>query len=268
MSSDNRSFSSRFGYRSPEKEITIREGAPDELREAVVMLADRYLTPANMRLEVCNILLRTPDPNNWTDYPNVFDEVKWLVKECPWHRVYDIAEGFHDRIYRENFQNGATFEERLNEFFVENGIGWEMKKGRVVARGSEAFAVAPAEALRVLRDAGRNTAAREIHEALLALSRRPSPDVTGSIQHAMAALECVVRDVTGHPSKTLGRLISDHKDTLNLPRPLDQALEKMWGYASETGRHLVEGREPRFEDAELVVTVAAGVATYLSRGRR
>jgi hypothetical protein len=145
-------------------------------------------------------------------------------------------------------------------------IGWAMKQGKIVVRGSEAFSAVPKKAIEALEEAGRQTAAREIHEAIQDLSRRPHPDVTGSIQHAMTALECVARDITGQ-QKTLGKLIADHRDKLNLPRPLDEALEKMWGYASETGRHLIEGRDPRFEDAELVVTVAAAVSIYLTKSR-
>lgn len=265
MTGDSRSFSQRHGYRAPEKEISIREDAPADFREAIVALANRYLDPHNMRLGACSILLKKPDSNNWTAYPNVFDEVHDLVLSCHWHRVYDIAEDFYDRIKMEDHSYADEFQSRLNEFLIENGIGWAMDNGRFVARGSEAFSAVPNEAINLLRKAGCNTAANEIHEALQALSRRPAPDLTGSIQHAMAALECVARNVTGQPTKTFGKLVADHRDKLNLPRPLDQALEKMWGYASETGRHLVEGREPRFEDAELVVTVAAGVATYLSR---
>jgi hypothetical protein len=41
------------------------------------------------------------------------------------------------------------------------------------------------------------------------------------------------------------------------------AVEKAWGYASEVGRHLQEGREPSAEEAELVTTVCAAVVTYL-----
>jgi hypothetical protein len=198
-------------------------------------------------------------------YPNVFNEVQDLVGNCPWHKVYDVAEEFYQRLDRDA-EKRCEFEDRLNEFFIENGIGWAMKEGKIVVRGSEAFSAVPKQAIDALEEAARHTAAREIHEAIQDLSRRPQPDVTGSIQHAMAALECVARDITGQP-KTLGKLISDHGDTLNLPRPLDEALEKMWGYASETGRHLREGRDPRFEDAELVVTVAAAVSIYLTKNR-
>lgn len=264
---DERSFSRRFGYRGSESEITIRENAPPDLRSAIVMLAENLgLTPGNMRLGVCSVLLKAPDPNNWSDYPNVFNEVQDLVGSCPWHRVYDVAEEFYQRLDHSTPEKGHEFEDRLNEFFIENGIGWEMKQGKIVARGSEAFSAVPKQAIQALEEAGRQTAGREIHEAIQDLSRRPHPDVTGSIQHAMAALECVARDITGQ-QKTLGKLISDHRDKLNLPRPLDEAVEKLWGYASEAGRHLREGRDPRFEDAELVVTVAAAVSLYLTKNR-
>jgi hypothetical protein len=212
-------------------------------------------------LEVCGILLKRPDPNNWTAYPNVADEVQELVLKAPWHRVYDIAEGFHRRLADTDPERGKEFEDRLNELFRENGIGWTMEDGRIVVRGSEMFTEASKQASQMMVQTGRHTAAGEMHEALADLSRRPVADITGAIQHAMAALECVARDISGQPGKTLGPLIG----VLCLPKPLDSALEKLWGFASEQGRHLREGRSPRFEDAELVVTVSSAVSVYLLR---
>lgn len=262
---DDQPFSRRMGYRAAEPEITIREDAPDEMRHAIVMLADSLgLDPLNARLEVCGILLKRPDPSNWSAYPNVFGEVEYLVATAPWFRVYDIAEGFYDRLESSCPPRGRAFQERLNEFFRETGIGWEMQDGRIVVRGSEVFAQAVATARDVMKETGRSTAAKEIHEALHDISRRPAADITGAIQHAMAALECVVRDVTGQPSKTLGQLISD----LTMPKPMDTALKNLWGFASEQGRHIREGREPRFEEAELVVMIASVVSTYLIRASK
>lgn len=139
-----------------------------------------------------------------------------------------------------------------------------MRDGRVIVRGSEVFAHAISTAQSVLEETGRRTAANEMHEALQDISRRPTADVTGAIQHAMAALECVVRDVTGQPAKTLGQLIPE----LTMPKPMDVALEKLWGFASEQGRHIREGRRPRFEEAELVVTIASAVSAYLIRATK
>ena len=263
MPQDNRPFSQRFGHRPADTEIKVREDAPEALRQGVVMLADRLgLDPRNARYEVCDILLRKPDPDNWSPYPNVFNEVQVLVEyDAPWYRVYDIAEGFYSRLNSDDPEKGRQFQERLNEMFVEQGIGWAMEDGLIVARGSDAFSLATREAAGIMEETGRKTAAAELREALRDISRRPKADETGAIQHAMAALECVARDVTGRPGKTLGALISE----LDLPKPLDSALEKMWGYASEVGRHLREGRQPSFDEAELVVTIACGVSTYLSR---
>ena len=42
-----------------------------------------------------------------------------------------------------------------------------------------------------------------------------------------------------------------------VPRPLDESLSRLWGYASEMARHIREGRTPNRSEAELAVTVAS-----------
>lgn len=118
-------------------------------------------------------------------------------------------------------------------------------------------------AIAKLEDAGMSTAAREMHEALNDLARRPRPDITGAIQHSMAATECVARAAVGDPKATLGEILDRYPGLV--PRPLDEGVKKMWGYASEMARHLREGREPAFEEAELAVITSAGVTTYLDK---
>jgi hypothetical protein len=98
-------------------------------------------------------------------------------------------------------------------------------------------------------------------ETLFDLSRRPAPDVTGAIQHAMVALECVALDVTGDPKSTLGDLLKKHRGTL--PPPLDTALSKLWGFASDQGRHLRENQAPDIKEGELIVGLAGSLVSYL-----
>ena len=98
-----------------------------------------------------------------------------------------------------------------------------------------------------------------MREALRDISRRPQPDVTGAIQHAMAALEATAREVTGQRNLTLGQLIS----MLDLTAPLDQAVHKLWGYASEYGRHIREQQDVDLADAELIVTIAGSLCAFL-----
>jgi hypothetical protein len=255
-------FSDRFGYQPPDAEITIREAAPDVVRDAVTMLGYACgLSPNRMRDTVCEVLLKRPDPNNWSS-GNVENEVSQLVDAAPWHRVYDVAERLHQAVGEGDHTQtrAAEFERRLNAVFREHGVGWQMAEGSIVARGSEPFELATRDAAEIMRNAGTPTAANELHEALKDISRRPAADVTGAVQHAMAALECIAREVDGS-SDTLGKIIG----RLNVQPPLDAALHKLWGFASEQGRHIVEGRAPRFEEAELVVTVAASVSIYLLR---
>ena len=100
-----------------------------------------------------------------------------------------------------------------------------------------------------------------MREALRDISRRPEPDITGSIQHAMAALEATAREVTGQSNPTLGKLVP----MLNLPAPLDQAVHKLWGYASERGRHIREQELVDHSEAELIVAIAGALCAFLAQ---
>ncbi len=260
MSDRQPPLSSRFGYQAPEVEISIREDAPDALRVGLIALAYGLgLGPGSLRDTLCTVLLQRPDPGNWSP-GNIEREVNHLIDDAPWYRVYDLAERLYVQVGEGDWSEtkSAAFERDLNQLFREHGIGWKMEAGAILARGSEAFELATHQAAETMRQAGAPTAANEIHEALVDISRRPVADVTGSIQHAMAALECVARQHTGQ-NDTLGGLIRH----LPLPPPLNTALSQLWGFASEQGRHLREGRDPRFEEAQLVVTVAAAVSLYL-----
>lgn len=112
-----------------------------------------------------------------------------------------------------------------------------------------------------LESANKRTAASELREADADLSRRPA-DLTGAVQHSLAALECVAREHCGDQA-TFGKLLERYPDLF--PKPLDKGMEKVWGFASEMGRHLREGRTPKEEEAELLVGLATACCTYLAR---
>ena len=87
--------------------------------------------------------------------------------------------------------------------------------------------------------------------------------MTGKIQHCMAALEATARTLSNEPKATLGEIISRYATDLAIPPPLDDAVQKIWGYASEKGRHLREGRTPRREEAQLLLGMSATLIGYL-----
>lgn len=257
-------FSRRHGYIGTPPEITIREDAPEDLRYVVLAEAlEAGLTPASLRTIASRVLRTRPDPGNWSEYPNIWDEVQRLIFDCPWFQVYDIIEGVLRDI---NEPRRQQYRDALNAFFIERGIGWRLEDAQVIARGEEAFELAIPAATDELARAGRLTARSEIEEALRDLSRRPEPDLTGAIHHSIGALECVARDVTNDPRSTLGEILRRNPGLL--PRPLDAAVSQIWGYSSEYARHIREGQIPEREDAELVVGMAATIATYVSRKHR
>ena len=273
LDSHKKSFSKRHGYRSAPKEITVWEDAPEALRHFVLDAAVQMgYGPNYLRETICSVLRVRPDPSNWSEYPNVWSEVEGYAYGCEWFLFYDFVEKLHGALSKrwandhraaDGVQRGEQFEQTLNEFFVDEGIGWQMVDGEIVTRGTETFESNIHSAVDALGAAQRLTAQNEIHEAIGDLSRRPEADLTGAIQHAMAALECVARDVCGDERATLGEVIKRYQGVI--PKPLDESIAKAWGFASEMARHIREGRNPERKEVELIVGLAATVATYLSR---
>lgn len=257
------SFSRRNRYTGAAKEITIREDAPEALR-VTVLETSRELgwRPGRLRSIICRVLRVRPDESNFSDR-YVRDEVEQLIHDCEWFRIYDIIEAVYQEFATDADEDAARFAEEINTYFVEEGVGWQLVDGQVVTRGPESFESVVPAATRALNDTGRPTAASHLHEALQDLSRRPKPDLSGAVYHAMGALEAVARDLADNPKATLGQIIKRHPDLW--PKPLDSALSHVWGYASNEARHVREGREPNHEEAELLVGLAAALATYLTR---
>lgn len=257
----NPSFSKRNGLNSKEKEITVRHDAPQALREFIIQTIESLgYGPSYSRRIICRVLRKVPNRNNWSPYPNIYDEVVDLISECEWFYVYDIIEGLYISIEEKHKQ---TFQDEINDFFILNGIGWKIVDGIIEIRGDENFEIELSAAEVILEKASLDTAKTEIREALSDLSRRPDPDVTGAIQHSLVCLECVARHISGNTKMTLGELIKKHPNIV--PKPLDEVISKIWGFASEQGRHLKEGGQPSYEEAELVVSLSAVLTTYLGK---
>jgi hypothetical protein len=258
-------FSKRFGYSGLQQaEIQIREDAPPFVREALVQIAyDVGLGPSSLREIVCRLLRVRPSPYNWSA-PNVSQEVDQLLDAADWYRVYDFVEAvYQDLVGSGRDDLAARWQDEVNGFFQERGVGWQLVEGSLEVREAEGFEASTRGAVEALEESGQKTASSELHEAIRDLSRRPDPDVTGAIQHGMAALECVAREVTGDSRSTLGQIIAKFPDAI--PKPLDVAIDKAWGYASEKARHVKEGGAADRDEAVLVVGLVASVSTYLTR---
>ena len=261
---DNQPFSKRFGHVGKDQEITVREDAPKDFRYMVIAIAreNAYISSSNLREIICKILRTRPDKaHNWGE-PNISIETEDLMDSCKWYRIYDIIEAIYSFLKHRRQNATSDYEESINECFIEMGIGWKLVNGVIETRGEEAFEHVVQDASEALDDVGLTTSKQELDEAIRALSRRPKPNLSGAVFHAMAALECVAREVTGG-KETLGGIIKQYPDLL--PKPLDKAISKIWGYSSEIARHGKEDRTLEREEVQLVVGLAATVATYLTQ---
>lgn len=252
------SFTDRMGIEVPKQKIVVRNEAPVAFRLYLLQLMRRYEGLKKIRSIVCFVTKEAEDPNNWGENSFMESEVQSVLENCPWYRIYDIIEYFYEKI-----RDKVGFEKDINEYFVEKGIGWKLVHGIIEIRGEEAFEQKIKESVEVLGEAEQQTAQNEIREALKDMSKRPTPDITGSVQHSVAALECLCREVTGNKKATLGQLIKDNPNIV--PKPLDNVVNKIFGFASEHGRHLHEGTVPDYEEAELVVHLSASLCTYLAK---
>ena len=207
-------FSKRFGLAQKEKEteITIRDDAPFHIRDGILAVAEGTmdLSPSFIRDILCKVLRTIPDRNNWSEYPNIWEECQNLIAGCPWYNVYDFVEAIYEGVISYDPGKAAHWEKLINEYFVEAGVGWQLVEGHLETRGPEGFKVTVDSARQSLKKAKLPTAHDEIHEAMRDLSRRPDPDLTGAIHHAMGALECTARTYTGEVKATLGVILKKH----------------------------------------------------------
>ena len=278
MKDPQQRFSRRHGYSETAIDITVRHDAPENLRQAIVVIAYEFsIRPKSLREIICSVLRIAPNQDNWSDYPDIDQEIQGILYDCKWYYIYDIIE----RIYSDILSNKVliftssdhrsqslcpshisdTFANEINQYFCEHGIGWQLIEGQIEIRGSEEFEESIRKTHEILKNTAHHIASNELHEARLDLSRRPNPDVTGAIQHAMAGLECVARSMTENSTATLGEIIRSNRNLL--PQPLDQAVCKIWGYASDRGRHLREDHLPEYNEAELIVGLSFIICFYL-----
>ena len=238
-------------------EITIIKDFPLEHRVAVIQIAsDLGVGVDSLRQAVLRVLFTGINTMDWS-YGYIWPQLVGALEECDWVDVYEIAEEVYKVVPAGLRQDYAK---QLNRFFTKKGFGWEMRDGLIEYRGAEPFAIATKSTEEVLMSRGFVRAANEVREAMRDISRRPEPDVTGAATHALGALEAVAREDTGK-EKTLGQLVPD----LALQPPLGEVVDKLWGFASQTARHMSEKKHIDVDEAEFAVTVACALATLVAK---
>jgi hypothetical protein len=131
------------------------------------------------------------------------------------------------------------------------------------AQAAEEGRGVPMAVVRLLENAEHRATLRELREAYSDLGKRSNPDLTGVVQHSMAALECTAKVIAGSTKGTLGDVLKQR--SLALPPTLAGMLTKAWGFTSDSGRHVADGKPISYRDAELVLLLAEAMIVYLLR---
>lgn len=257
-------FSRRYNLQPAHSGPPIWNDAPEALRARLLHLLRVRLDLSWERIRrlVCGALDRMQDDNNWSS-PNIEREVRGLIQDAPWFKIFDLIEHVttDNDVFLSEAAHTVSFAALVNQALEEFNIGWRLQDGKLVAMGDDVSRPLVNDAVAALGEHGLPTAQRELQEAVRDLSRRPEPDCTGAVQHAMAALEAVARQATGESNATFGQLLNRHRNLLQ--EPLRTGLEKLWGYASEQARHGREGNRVERPEAHAVVAIAAAIVPYL-----
>ncbi len=252
-------FSKKYEFSSTPT-IQFRHDAPEGLRYAVIQAAHNHLTYDQIRTSVCRTLNIAPDRDNWSGIPNIRDEVECLLNNAEWYRVYDVIEDLV-LFMKDTFAGYKVddFVSKINEIFVDIGAGWQLvADAGIMMRGDADFEETVADARRALLTTRYEVAEKEIREALADLSRRPEADLTGAIHHALGSLEATLRCMCNSNER-----FSSLVKTVDLPKPLDEVLKKMWGFSSNFGRHVSPTNVPTAREARLVVHMSSAFCRYL-----
>jgi hypothetical protein len=272
------SFSERNQLSKPEVPITIFNDASIELREAIYTFFTQ-LDPGchdwySSYSEISNKIHEKFDLANDKGYfyidlhnKDTFEALKAMLSECLWHAVYDIAEYIYVCFreldlsveFPEESNRAEDFQKKLNKFLSRNGHNFIMHDGKIELRESYEFHANKQEIDKDLNKIGAKRAAQELKDAWREISRRPDPNTTAAVRHAVAALECLGNHLLNTTGETLGKIIKK----LPFRAPLDkvapnlyEVADKLWGFSSRHARHSFEGKEPTLREAKFAFSVA------------
>ena len=256
----NQPFSVREGL--VDETPLIYDDAPDALRYGLrgVLMSLGYKTPRAQRHILCNALRVFPDNNNWTDYPNIDNEVVDLLATDPWYEFFNALERLHQSLYEEQ---AATYYEKMNALFAEERIGYRFDSGIIVRLGTEEFHEAVTNARHALQDKRFVEPRRQFERAYEFRNERPA-DWANAIKEAVNSVEGVLQVIYQCPGLTLTSIISE-----NFPAELPKGIKKLFrslysqGSGTRGARHAsIGGTEPTGPRAELAIHIAAALHAF------
>ena len=257
----DRSFSEREGLRSGGP--LVYDNAPDSVRYGIreVLTVIGYLTPTAQRRVLCPALRISPDKDNWSDYPNVDNEVVDLLTTTSWCKFYDSLERIP--LYLQS-DVVATYYERINALLADEMVGYRFESDRLARVGTAEFQTAVVAARTALQDERFAEPRRQFNRAYEFRNNFP-PDWPNAIKEAVNSVEGVLQVIYDRPGVALPTIVND-----NLPSDLPGGIRRLFGslYSHGSGtvgaRHAsIGGNDPTGPRAELAIHLAAALHAFV-----
>ena len=257
----NQPFSKREGLQG--SDTLVYDDAPDSLRFGIreILTVLGYRRPSEQRRVLCGALRIPPDRSNWSEFPNVDEEVTRLLTTVePWYRLFDALERIPMFLAGEGVE---TYYERMNSLLSDEGIGYRFEAGVIVRLGTDEFHESVAIARTVLQDERFAEPLRQFGRAYEFRNSFP-PDWPNAIKEAVNSVEAVLQVIYDCPGVALPAIVSQ-----NFPEELPGGIKRLFGslYSQGSGtvgaRHAaIGGIEPTGPRAELAIHIASALHAF------
>ena len=201
-----------------------------------------------------------PDRENWSDYPNIEDEVVFLLATDPWYKFFDALERISHFLPEEKH---SAYYERMNALFADEHIGYRFESSSIVRVGTEEFH----EVVRVAQHSllgERFAEPRRQFERAQEFRNMLPADWANATKEAANSVEAVLQVIYNRPSATLTNIVNEDFPA-EVPGNIKKLFRALYGQGSGTvgARHAsIGGIEPTGPRAELAIHLAAALHAF------
>lgn len=248
----------------------MHEEVPERARIGLYHIVEQafggqHSTYLDLYKAIC-VALRIPLSRRIYEEYKASEAVEAQISTCNWWQFYDICEVM---LKKAEYSRGAL-SSQINTLFAEEHLGFEIRNGIVEKVGSGFIDARIKEARYLLKEPEFKGADYLFEKALKAINVRLDPDVENCVKDAVAAIESVGRIIANDGNALLSNIIKDMSKTGVIPKPLDEAIQKVYAYrGNEPGvSHGLVG-DPRVtvDEAEFVLAMSAAIIVYLVKKR-
>jgi len=265
-------FSKRYSLR-PTPEGLILEDVPSSARIGLFYILEPFLDKIELESFYKDICVALRIERHTRDYylqeswaiPNAMEN---LIKECAWWQVYDICELIYRKLdYQPDRQE---LSKQINKLFIDEQLGFEMRKGKVEKVGSGFIDAKVKEARYLLKEPEFKSADELFEKAIKALNVRPKPDVENCIKDAVATVESVGKIICKDKKARIDDIIKAAIQSGVIPHLLGDPIIKLYAYRGDEPAVAHGGIEPSkvtIDEAEFVLAMSAAIIIYLVKKR-